>query len=293
MEKHGATCKDAPLPSTLAPMSWTWCKGEYIEGPLAVSAGDRGLTHGLGIFETLLALEGRPVVLEMHLERMRSGAERLGWQIADLGTVRMEEAIRGLLARGGLEHGRARVRIALSAGEGELRCLERGKDSLLWITAAAAPPPPESVALVTAAFPRNEASPLAGVKCASYAENLVALDYARRNGADEALFHNTKGELCEGTTSNVFLVNGGRVLTPPLSSGCLPGTTRARVITLCCTLGIPVAEETLTPVDLAAAAEVFTTSATRGVVPVRSVDGAAYEPGEITCRLREILGRER
>ena len=125
------------------------------------------------------------------------------------------------------------------------------------------------------------------------ASNASAYFNIMQSGADEALFHNTKGELCEGTTSNVFLVNGGRVLTPPLSSGCLPGTTRARVITLCCTLGIPVAEETLTPVDLAAAAEVFTTSATRGVVPVRSVDRAAYEPGEITCRLREILGRER
>lgn len=264
-----------------------WCNGEFVEGPLAVSASDRGLTHGLGIFETLLARDGRPVVLEMHLERMRNGAERLGWRTEGLHSTLIEEAIRGLLEKRDLKHGRARVRIALSAGEGSLQELARGENSLLWIVASRAPEAPEAVAMITASFPRNEASPLAGIKCASYAENLVALDHARRNGAEEALFYNTKGELCEGTTSNLFLVKNGEVFTPPLSSGCLPGTTRARVIAKCRELGITVVEAPLSVRDLEQASEVFSTSATRGVVPVRRIDRRDYETsGRISAKLR-------
>ena len=270
-------------------MSWIWCNGEYLDGPLTVSARDRGLTHGLGIFETLLAVDGRPEVLEMHLERMRAGAERFGWSGQDLGTVRIAEAITGLLRRLALDAGRARLRIALSAGEGDLTNLKQGWNSLVWIIAAPAPPPPESVVLATASFPRNEASPLAGIKCASYAENLVALDLARRNGADELLFYNTRGELCEGTTSNVFLVMQGKVLTPPLSSGCLPGTMRARVIAKCRELGIRVVEEILTAAHVGAADEIFITSATRGMVPVAGIDRVTYPAGDLTTRLRAAM----
>lgn len=271
-------------------MSWIWCNGEYLDGPLTVSPRDRGLTHGLGIFETLLAIDGRPEALEMHLERMRTGAERFGWSARDLGTVRISEAISGLLKRLALDQGRARVRIALTAGEGELSDLTQGWNSLVWITASPAPEPPESVVLATAAFSRNEASPLAGIKSASYAENLVALDEARRKGADQLLFYNTKAELCEGTTSNVFLVMQGKVFTPPLSSGCLPGTMRALVIAKCRELGIDVAEEILTAAHVGAADEIFITSATRGVVPVREVDRVIFNAaGEVTARLRAAM----
>lgn len=271
-------------------MNCIWCNGEFIEGPLEVSPSDRGLTNGLGIFETLLARDGRPEVLEMHLERMRNGAERLGWSTEGLHTTLIAEAIRGLLDRRNLKEGRARIRIALSAGEGSLLDLARGESALLWIVAARAPEAPDSFTMVTAPFPRNEASPLAGLKCASYAENLFALDHARRNGADEALFYNTKGELCEGATSNLFLVKNSEVFTPPLSAGCLPGTMRARVIAKCRELGIQVSEQALFPRDLEEASEVFTTSSTRGVVPVRKIDWKEFEvPGQIGAKLRSAV----
>ena len=121
-----------------------------------------------------------------------------------------------------------------------------------------------------------------GIKCASYAENLVALDQARRAGADEALFYNTRGELCEAATANVFLVRDGEVLTPPLSSGCLPGTMRARVMAR-----IPVKEQPLTAADVAAAEELFVTSATRGVVPVVKLDGRVLPAGPVAAGLRK------
>lgn len=263
-------------------MSWIWCNGSYLEGPLAVSPADRGLTHGLGVFETVLALDGQVVALDLHLARMKDGAARLGLEAGKLLDDQIARAVTGLLERLGLATGRARIRLALSAGAGDLRCLEPGSDPLLWMTAAACPPPPESLTLVTAAFPRNERSPFSGIKCASYAENLIALDQARRAGADEALFFNTRGELCEAATANVFLIRDGEVLTPPLSSGCLPGTMRARVMAR-----IPVTEQALTGADLSRADEVFLTSATRGVVPVVKVDGRGLRAGPVAAGLRE------
>jgi branched-chain amino acid aminotransferase len=263
-------------------VSWIWCNGAFLDGPLGVSPSDRGLTHGLGVFETLLALDGQPVALDLHLARMRDGAERLGLDAGKLEDGDIGAAMTGLLERNGLAKGRARVRLALSAGAGDLRRLEAGSDGLLWITVAACPPPPESVTLVTADFPRNERSPLSGIKCASYAENLIALDQARRAGADEALFFNTRGELCEAATANVFLVRDGEVLTPPLSSGCLPGTMRAQVMAR-----IAVKEQSLTAADVAAAEELFVTSATRGVVPVVRLDGRVLPAGRVAAGLKK------
>ena len=272
-------------------MSWIWCDGDYLDGPLAISPVDRGLCHGLGLFETLLAVDGRPRALELHLARMRDGARRLRWDESWMSEETVGGAIRGLLERRQLDAGRARVRVAVSAGSGDLRSLEQGADARRWITADVAPPPPESMTLVTAPFPRDSASPLAGLKCASYALSLLALDHARRAGADEALMLDHRGRLCEAATANVFVVEGGRVLTPPLTAGCLPGTMRARVLAKCRELGMEAAEVDLTADQALAAGEMFLTSATRGVVPVAALDGCLLErrPGTVTARLREAL----
>ena len=256
-----------------------------LDGPLTVSPADRGLTHGLGVFETVLAIDGNPSALDLHLERMNAGAARLGLDGRRIVVAVIADAIQELLGRVGLVRGRARIRISLTAGSGELRDLSPGSDSILWITAAIAGEPPASVSLVTAPFPRNEASPLAGVKCFSYAENLLALDHARRMDADECLFYNTRGELCEATTSNIFLVRDGKVLTPPLSSGCLPGTMRHRVIAACEELGIGVGELTLYQADLPGALEAFTSSAIRGVVPVSFIDEREMPDAIVAKRL--------
>ncbi|WP_367872075.1 aminotransferase class IV [Luteolibacter sp. Populi] len=267
-------------------MSPVWCNGEFLDGPLAIAVTDRGLSHGLGLFETLLAIDGQARALDLHLARLEEGAQRLGLDPIDGSAVAI--AIHELLVRRDLTRGRARVRISLSAGSGDLRALSQGNDSLLWITATPAADAPASLSLATASFPRNELSPLAGIKCLSYAENLLALDQARRAGADEALFYNTRGELCEATTSNIFLVREGRIATPPLSSGCLPGTMRQRVLERCRDLEIETDETILTRADLLECDAAFTTSAIRGVVPVSVIDGQPLPqcPGTISGLLR-------
>ena len=256
-----------------------WCNGEFREGPLAISPSDRGLTHGLGVFETLLAVDGQVRALHLHLGRMATGAAALGLDGDRIDVAIIDSAITTLLDRTDLAQGRARIRISLSGGSGDLRTLSPGSDSLLWITASRAADPPKSVSLITASFRRNESSPLAGIKALSYAENLVALNRARLSGADEALFYNTRGELCEATTSNIFLVRHDKLLTPPLSSGCLPGTMRQRVLDFCQAAGIAAEETTLTKADLAKASQFFITSAIRGAVPVSTLDGQALSQG--------------
>ncbi|MDQ3148169.1 MAG: aminotransferase class IV, partial [Actinomycetota bacterium] len=133
---------------------------------------------------------------------------------------------------------------------------------------------------------RNERSAVAGLKTTSYAENVVALAWAQARGADEAVLANTGGSLCEGTGTNVFVAVGGRLVTPPLASGCLAGVTRALV------LERSAAEEADLPLDaLAGAEEAFLTSSTREVQPVATVDGQPLRrcPGPLTAAAQEAF----
>ncbi|MDB6079509.1 MAG: 4-amino-4-deoxychorismate lyase [Akkermansiaceae bacterium] len=271
-------------------MSWIWCDGSFRQGTLEVSAADRGLCHGLGAFETLLALDGGAVAVDLHFKRLADAVNRLGLVRVD--REEAGDAIPELLERCGLAKGRARVRIAVTAGSGDLRELTAGPDGRVWIMAAACPAPPKSLTLATVPYPRNELSPLAGLKAASYAENLIALNFARKKGADEALFLNTCGDVCEAATANLFAIIGGAVVTPTLESGCLPGTARARVLQLADSLGFETSERDLLPGELMRASGVFLTSATRGVVEVAAIDGQVIATAPLTGVLRTGFERE-
>jgi branched-chain amino acid aminotransferase len=120
----------------------------------------------------------------------------------------------------------------------------------------------------------------------------MAYAFAKQRGSGEAIFANTKGELCEGTGSNIFLVKDGQLLTPPLAAGCLAGVTRALVLELCEQEGIEVEERAVPITALHQASEAFLTGTTRGILPIVEVDGQAVaggEPGPVTQRLIELF----
>jgi branched-subunit amino acid aminotransferase/4-amino-4-deoxychorismate lyase len=265
-------------------MTRIWCNGQWID-PLDfnIASTDRGLMHGLGLFETLLAVDGRPVFAGHHLERFARGCERLGWRMetADLAAVMIE-----LLHHNQLGTGRGRIRLAATAGSGVIGDLTRGGDGLLWMTASPAAEPPAATSVNVSPFTRNEHSPLAGLKCASYAENHLALDHARRLGFEETLFFNNAGHLCEAATSNVFLVKDATLRTPALDCGCLPGVIRAVVIGLAAHRGIPCDETRLTTADVHSADAIFLTSSIRGVMGVSRLDERNLPPCDITATLR-------
>jgi branched-chain amino acid aminotransferase len=232
----------------------------------------------------MLAVRGRVVFLDRHLARLRGGLEVLGWDQDLSGAC---DAIGGLLERNGLSSGRARVRLAVSGGSGPLRDPGASAGRIVWMMAVGVEDPPESVVVGVSRWKRNECSPLAGLKCASYAENLMILKEASDRGWDEALMFNHAGHLSEAATANVFLVKGGDVRTPSLASGCLPGVTRGVVLEVAEGLGIRCEEMDLTNHDLEMADEVFLTSSTRGVVPVTRVGGRDLVVGPVSARLRD------
>ena len=263
----------------------TWVNGTIVEPAEAlVSVFDHGLTVGDGVFETAKVVDGVPFALTRHLERLCSSAAGMGLPEPDLELVR--HAVAETLTENS-DAGPLRLRITYTGGISPLGS-DRGNGAPTLVVAVAPLRDwPASSAVATVPWTRNERSATAGLKTTSYAENVVALAHAHAAGAAEALLANTAGNLCEGTGSNVFLVLDGEVLTPPLSSGCLAGVTRALVLEWTGALerDVPMAE-------VARAAEVFLTSSTRDVHGVHAVDGRTLEaPGPVTKQVASTFAQ--
>lgn len=183
----------------------------------------------------------------------------------------------------------ARVRFTVTAGDGQTTSTSFGAGQTLVVHAVPIQSYADREQVVTVPWPRNERSALMGAKCASYAENMVALAYAHKQGGGEAIFANTQGDLCEGATTNVFIVQNGVVLTPPTASGCLPGITREIILEICRLNNIAV-EETKIPMKLLNEAdECFLTSSTRGLQLVARFDDKHF-PKKSSSRTQEVLG---
>ncbi|GGZ62469.1 4-amino-4-deoxychorismate lyase [Streptomyces inusitatus] len=247
-----------------------------------ISVLDHGLTVGDGVFETAKAVEGRPFALTLHLERLTRSALGLGLPEPDHDEAR--RACAAVLDANPMALGR--LRITYTGGLSPLGS-ERGTASpTLVVALGEASPRPDTTAVVTVPWTRNEHSAVAGLKTTSYAENVVALARAAAHGASEALMANTAGRLCEGTGSNVFIVLDGELHTPPLTTGCLAGITRAL------TVRWTGAKETELPFDvLERADEVFLTSSLRDVQAVHRIDGRALTdaPGPVTAKAMRIF----
>lgn len=235
------------------------------ESAASVSVLDHGLTVGDGVFETLKVTPAGPFALTRHLRRLCGSASTLGLPAPDTDLVR--RAVAEVLAANADDLGPlGRLRITHTAGAGPLGSDRGSARPTLVVSVARTEPWPSTTSAVTVPWRRNERSAIAGAKSTSYAENVVALRAAQDRDASEALFGNTRDELCEGSGSNVFVVVGGQVLTP-VSSGCLPGITRELVLEW---LG---GQEAVLPLAvLEDADEVFLTSSTRNVHPVVRLD---------------------
>lgn len=161
----------------------------------------------------------------------------------------------------------------------------------------------EPVRLSVRAHGRHAASPLAGVKTISWLTNVWSVAEAQKEGFDETILLNERGEVAECTAANVYLVKGDTILTPPLSSGCLEGVTRAVLFEIAGEAGVSVKEQVLRPEDLYGADEVFISSTNRNVIGVGEIAGhtLAGAPGAVTKRVdeafaayvREYVGRRR
>ena len=137
----------------------------------------------------------------------------------------------------------------------------------------------EGVKLAYQKNARHAASPFSGTKILSWSMNLTWLEQAQSRGFDEVILLNECGEVAECTSANIFIANGSQVLTPPLTSGCLPGITREVLLCNIRVPGIAIAEKPLTPGDLETADEVFITSTTRDLLPVFQIEDKQLKRG--------------
>ena len=249
----------------------------------SVSPLDHGLVVGDGVFETLRVYGGVPFAWTRHLARLRESATGLGLVAPDADELRA--AADAVLAANALTE--ARLRITITGGPAPPSSRRAAVPPTAIVIAFEIEPPAPSGSVMIVPWTRNEGGALSGLKTISYAENVRALAYVEERRATEAIFANTKGNLCEATGSNVFLVLAGVCCTPPLAAGCLNGVTRQLVIRIGGEIGIPIEERDVPVGALREAEEAFVTSTVREVQPITAVDGhdLPAAPGPITSRL--------
>jgi branched-chain amino acid aminotransferase len=280
--------------------SVAWVNGKVTAPEDArVPALDRGFLYGDSVYEVMWWHRGRAVQAREHVERLVESGRRIYLEIPGPPSRWLEPVREAVAAAGVGPTEDAYVRLVVTRGEGPigLHVAKGLVPNVVVLVAPAHRPSPEawrkglSVALVGRR--RVDAKALdPGAKTGNYMNNLLALHEAEDQGADDAVLLNERGEVTEGTTSNVYVVSRGAVSTPPLAAGILKGTTRTRVLALCANAGIRAEERTLSPDDLARADEAFLSSSVRGVIPVTRVDGKPLgkgTPGPVTTRVHELF----
>ena len=247
-----------------------------------LAPGQVGLLAGWGVFTTLRVADGVPFAFERHWARISRDAAAMHVPIPNdsealrLKLLELVEAnqafnctLRLVIVRngGGMwagpSNGRASDVIALTA------------DSKDW---------GEGVKLGIVPHARHAACEFSTTKILSWAMNLTWVETAQQRGLDEVILLNELGDVAECTSANIFVSNSGQVWTPPISSGCLPGITREVLLGEIHVPGIQIVEKKLTPAELENADEVFITSTTRNLLPVRQIEGKKIGRTDETSR---------
>ena len=271
----------------------------YLNGRLVprfearLSPFDHGFLYGYGLFETMRAYSGRIFRLDAHLTRLRCSAESIGLThsmlTTDEGKQSLKAACMATLEANELKD--ARIRLTVSAGEGDMMpgpstC---SSPTILILAGTLVPLPPEryetGFKAAISFLRRNSQSPLSRLKSTCYMESILARTTAKAAGYDEAIFLNEQGYLAEGSTTNVFLVSRGELITPCFESGVLPGITRDAVLEIARTAHIKATERWVQLNELVEAEEAFLTNSILELMPLVSVEGRSIgtgKPGNLT-----------
>jgi branched-chain amino acid aminotransferase len=267
--------------------------GRLVQGEHAVvSVFDRGFLYGDSVFETIRTYHGKPFELKEHLERLAWSASKVFIPLSVPLSTLHDEVARTVQAA---QNSESYVRVMLTRGRGPLGLDPSSLEhSLRVIIVDQLEPPPASayeqgISVVTFQTQRfGDATDAAGAKVANYLVAVLAMREARAAGAAEALITDHTGRIVEGSTSNVFAVQGADLVTPPESAGILPGITRRRVLEAARDLNLPVRFAAFDRQTIADHDELFVCSSIRELLPVVRVDGRPVGrglPGPTTCQL--------
>ena len=253
-----------------------------------LSPGQAGLLCGWGIFTTVRISRGEAFAYERHWRRLEKDAGIIHLPLPFTAAkirVHLHEVIRA----NNVTEGCARIYLIYNS-VGFWQSNEQRPQTDLIIYTAGLPEHREIVRLGLRAHGRHAASPLAGVKTISWLNNVWSIAEANKEGFDEVVMLNERGEVAECTSANIFAVKNGKIFTPPLSSGCLEGITRGILLEIAPKAGLSAIEESLRPEDIFSAEEVFITSTNRNLISVGEVAGHAVPArGPVCQRLLELF----
>ena len=274
--------------------SIVYLNGRFVsEADAHLSTLDRGFTLADGIFETLVASGDRMFRLEDHLSRLRRGADVLHLLLPP--AEELVDVLSETLRRNGHPHSVIRLTVTRGVDPGRGLDMTPGIEPSVVVRVAPWHGPlislPEGRHLVLSHMRRNDQSPLAVIKSLAYVESVVARLEARRTGADDAMLCNTRGVLTGATSSNVFAVMDGGLVTPSEADGILPGIARRTVLEESDRLGIFTEARSISPEEIAVADEVFLTNVVTGIVPVVSISGNPVGKG-MSGTVTEQLAKE-
>ena len=250
------------------------------------SPGQGGLICGWGLFTTVRIVRGEAFAYERHWRRLEKDAALIRLPLIYSG-ARVRVQLQELIRTNRVKEGCARIYLVWNT-VGSWKSDEKMAEVDLVIATADLPHYPEMVRLALREHGRHAASPLAGVKTISWLDSVWAAEEAKREGYDEVVLLNERGEVTECTAANIFAVRNDKVITPPLSSGCLEGVTRGVLMEIAAEAGTTVVEQAMRPEDLYAADEVIITSTNRNVIGVKEIAGriiGAGVGGELTKKL--------
>ena len=253
-----------------------WINGKLTDAKDAkVSVFDRGFLYGDGLFETMRSYDGKIFKIDEHLSRLFDSSEALKINIP-YSKKRLREASYNSIKRNSLKD--AYIRITVTRDENVI-ILTKEFSGYLRRNCI------DGISAQVSKIVLNEHSPLAGKKTLNFLNYLLAKEDARANGYGEAILLNTKDNVAEGSTSNIFLIKNRKLLTPPLNDGILPGITRRTVIDLAKKLRIAVAEKHVSSEELISADEVFLTNSLVELLPIIKVNRTTIgngKPGPVT-----------
>jgi branched-chain amino acid aminotransferase len=254
------------------------------------SPGQAGLICGWGLFTTVRIVRGEAFAYERHWRRLEKDAALTRLPLTHSG-AKVRVMLQDVIRSNQVKDGCARIYLVWNT-VGSWRSDEKMPDLDLVITTANLPHYPDMVRLTVREHGRHAASPLSGVKTISWLNSVWAVAEAQRDGFDEVVLLNERGEVSECTAANIFSVRGEKVFTPPLSSGCLEGVTRGILMEIASEAGTSVVEQTMRLEDFYGADEVFVTSTNRNAIGVKEIAGhriADGAMGPLTKKLDEAF----
>jgi branched-chain amino acid aminotransferase len=278
--RTGLRARGAPVPDRPV-----WIDGAIRRGADAtLSVFDRGARDGEGLFETVRVENGCPFRWERHMERLVLSAAELGFPVPP-SPAELRDGLAELLAAAGLAAAVARITVTRGIPGGRPTRAGCWMDveplaARLWAGTRRG-----GAAAILSRRPFAP-GPLGRHKTTSRLAWHLAREEARSAGADEAILADARGEILEGSASNVFAIVGDELATPPASSGVLPGITREFVLVRCALGGMRVRTGPLWRAELLGAREVFLTNCVQGVVPVTTLAGEARAAGPLAVELR-------